>query len=593
MKWSLESSPVSQPSAFSFGSLRLETDGTLHRGEEVIHLAPKEESVLRLLLQRGGKIVTPSEIRDELWQGVHVTPDSISRCLSSLRSRLEPDGCIQTVYKRGYRVTGPILREGETAGAHLPRLAIMPLATGPQVAAYLGPGIAEEVSTRLTGDANPRLAVVARDSVFGLAAKGLSAQQVGEALQADLVLTGTILALPVSFRLRAEMIRVSDGTQIWVEDMLTPRRELADLQAELADRLVFRLNQGAPVLFATPAERLFEAETDPAVYESYLQGHHEWMTLERHRMQDGAQQLARATDMDPRFIAAQIDLARVRLTQAHFGYLAPAIAAEQVRHIADTIPDVAESAPALLPLLGWIAFFVDRDLPEALRLFSLSAHLPHDPWTTRARVMFALSRHRFEEAHEWLQEALKEDPFAPWIRARLAWTEHLAGHPQESLHWIDEAVEACGEDQSVQLTGAMILAFQGQTERALSLSRSLTQRKPYLDMGLAAYGYALACAGQREEAAGLRERLQWLGRERYVLNAFTPALCLALGDAEGALEELRASERMRCPWFFETLADPRLEKLHDREGFRALEALLAETESAPAENQEDMELVAK
>jgi TolB-like protein len=84
--------------------------------------------------------------------------------------------------------------------------------------------------------------VLARDSVFTLAARGLTAQQVGETLKADLVLTGTLRNLPAHFRLRAEMIRVEDGTQLWVEDVLVPQSRIAGLESELIERLVFRLN---------------------------------------------------------------------------------------------------------------------------------------------------------------------------------------------------------------------------------------------------------------------------------------------------------------------------------------------------------------
>jgi hypothetical protein len=55
-----------------------------------------------------------------------------------------------------------------------------------------------------------------------------------------------------------------------------------------------------------------------------------------------------------------------------------------------------------------------------------------------------------------------------------------------------------------------------------------------------------------------------------VLNTFTPAVYVALGDHESALRELRVSAEARCPWFFQTLADPRLKALSDEKPFRAM-----------------------
>ena len=77
--------------------------------------------------------------------------------------------------------------------------------------------------------------MLARDSVFTLVRRGLTAQQTGEALHADLVLAGAISALPMHFRLRIEMIRVSDGTQIWVEDVLVRRDLVAGVESELVE----------------------------------------------------------------------------------------------------------------------------------------------------------------------------------------------------------------------------------------------------------------------------------------------------------------------------------------------------------------------
>ncbi len=95
---------------FTFGNLHLETDGTLTRGDEVIHLPPKELAALKLLLAHAGQIVTHQQLKKELWGDVHVTDDSVPKCLSSLREALAPDDCIQTVYKRGYRLSTEVYR---------------------------------------------------------------------------------------------------------------------------------------------------------------------------------------------------------------------------------------------------------------------------------------------------------------------------------------------------------------------------------------------------------------------------------------------------------------------------------------------------
>lgn len=567
---------------FLFGDLRLDTTGILTRGEEVIHLPPKELAALRLLLAHAGQIVTVQQLKQALWGDVHVTDDSVPKCVSSLRELLSPADCVQTVYKRGYRFSVPVRREAFESPEAPPRLVIMPFAVDASVPVYLGPAIAEETISLLTSDRFAPAHVLARDSAFSLAARGLTAHQVGEALQADLVLTGTLRLLPAHFRLRAEMIRVSDGTQIWVEDMLVPQARSADLESELANRLFIRLSSAEWFFSRDDGSRTGTLENPAAreAYELFLRGHHEWQSLQRHRMQDGIQHLTRAVELDPTLYAAQVDLANASVIQEFSGYISPMQAAEQVRHAADAIPPSFEGAEAVLPALGWVRFHVDHDLSGALRAFSTSAHLPHETSITRIRSMFALSRHRFSEAIEVMTDALRVDPYSPWLNARLAWAYHLSGEREKSLAQAEHALEMFPDHEGASVYGATVLAFNGQADRAVSIAENLVRKSPYLDIGSSLYAYTLARAGRQEEARSTIERLQWLSRERFVLSSFTASAYVALGDLDGALAELQTAADARCPWLFQALADPRLAPLRDRPEFVRLLKVLERMESS-------------
>lgn len=240
----------------------------------------------------------------------------------------------------------------------------------------------------------------------------------------------------------------------------------------------------------------------------------------------------------------------------------------------------------MLPALGWIQFHVDRDLPAALSAFSLSAHQPHDAWTTRARSMFALGRHRFGEAIELLRAAIQLDPFAPWLHCRLAWAMHLAGDATSSVDQTRHALRQFPEHGGTSLYGAVILAYNGDADRAVEAAQGLAQRLPYFDLATEVLAYALASAGRTDEARTVLERLQWLGRERFLLRAFTPAVYLVLGEPDAALTELAASNEARCPWFFQMLADPRLKPLDARPEFLEMRGLLTHMEAEAARNEQ-------
>ncbi len=574
---------------FTFAGFRLEPDGTLLRGETPIHLPPKELSALRLLLAHAGRVVSPLQMRQALWGDIHVSADSVPKCVSSLRARLQLEDCIQTVYKRGYRFSAKVRPFGATPTGPQARLVVAPFATGHGVPEYLGSAVAEETAAGLTRSSHPSICVLAQDSVHTLARRGLMAHEIGRELQADLVLTGTLRALPAHFRLGAEMIRVKDGVQIWAEEMLVERGRIAGLEMELASRLNFRLHASLTTERPHPDNPAIAAAADEPeekdtlqrqqAYEIFQHARHAWRTLQRHRMQEGLQQLLRAVELDPTLIEARVDLANLCVAQALYGFMAPRTAAKIVRDAAADVFDLAVRAGAMLPALGWISFHFDYDLPAALRAFSLSSHLPHDPWTTRARSMFALSRHRFDEAIDMLREAIGLDPFSPWLHARLAWALHLAGRAPESLEQAHRVLEQFPEEASSSFYGAMILAFNGEAKHAVAIAEELERRMPYFDPAPAIHAYALVCDGQSDMARGIIEHLEWRSRERFVLSSFMPAVYVALGEPDAALMALDGAMQDRCPWFFQMLADPRLRPLHGRPEFEQMRSVLAAMEA--------------
>jgi DNA-binding winged helix-turn-helix (wHTH) protein/tetratricopeptide (TPR) repeat protein len=623
MQQSTPALPGSERPGISFAGFRLEADGTLLRGETPVHLPPKELAALRLLLANSGRIVTSVQLHQALWGDVHVTADSVPKCMSSLRARLEPEDCIQTIYKRGYRFTAEVRTRGAGPGGALTRLAILPFVTSFGVPDYLGSVTAEETMAQLSAARPVAVLVLAQDSVFTLARRGLTALETGQALKADLVLAGTLSALPMNYRLRAEMIRVEDGTQLWVEDLLVDRRQIAGLETELVKRLSQRLGSGTLVDWPLSAGRATGVSADltatgaaarnvgpqghpgeelsiPAVaepvqesslehreaYEIFQRAHHEWQTLERHRMQDGLQHLLRATELDPSLVAARVDLVNLCVAQGFYGFMPPTVAADIVRRAAESGPDQVIHAEAILPALGWIKFHVDRDLTAALSAFSLSAHLPHDAWITRSRSVFALSRHRFSEAIHLLRTAIQLDPFAPWLNARLAWALHLSGDAPASVDQIRSTLRQFPDHSGASLYGAVILAFNGEADRAVETAQELAQRLPYFDLATEVHAYALACSGRVDEARAIMERLQWLGRERFLLRAFMPAVYIVLGEPDAALAELSASNEFRCPWFFQMLADPGLKPLESRPEFLAMRAILTRMEADAARSEQ-------
>jgi len=592
---------------YSFGCYCLQPDGTLLRDSAVVSLPPKELQILRLLIARAGQVIPAKEIREAVWGEVHVSTDSLPRCISSLRTRLDSPDCIQTLYKRGYRFNLPVTSSpAERSSAKfverraarfcsVSRLAILPFATGGGVPEYFGPGIAEQTIFRLSRTRNGVVDVVARDSVFNLAMRGGTAQEVATELFADLAITGTIVALPQHFRLRAEMIRVVDATQLWSEDFLVPHDLLSHADIRLARQITARIRD----VFVGPVAPVISRPLSPSAaastrhngarrsqaYALYMQACAQWNTLELHQMQDAIRGFHQAIDLDESLLAARVRLMHAYLEHSSLGYMRADLAAELARKQAEIVQSQSQSTNghSVHAALGWIHCHHDRDFASARTAFSRSQHTGYNRWNIAYQVHFALAQSRCSEAVDLLRAAVVSDPYSPFIHGLLTWALHLAGDANAALEQAEHSLVLFPDRLPVTFFSAIVFAAAGNATgtasgsyaaQATELATRLIQSSPSFDAGYATLAYAQARQGRIIEAGALLDRQHRLSRERFVMSSFHAPALVELGEIDAAIEALTTADEQHCPWLFELLGDPRLQPLHGEPEFERLRNLI-------------------
>jgi DNA-binding winged helix-turn-helix (wHTH) protein/Tfp pilus assembly protein PilF len=96
---------------YAFGPFRLDPQNeSLSRGAQPIHLTSKAYSVLRMLVERGDRLVTKDEILESVWPDGFVEPANLTQTIYVLRKALDDRGgkLIETVPNRGYRLALPV-----------------------------------------------------------------------------------------------------------------------------------------------------------------------------------------------------------------------------------------------------------------------------------------------------------------------------------------------------------------------------------------------------------------------------------------------------------------------------------------------------
>jgi DNA-binding winged helix-turn-helix (wHTH) protein/TolB-like protein/tetratricopeptide (TPR) repeat protein len=80
------------------------TRGCVLRGGEPVHLRPQAYGVLKLLVEKRGRLISKDELIEEVWRGRAVTDGSLSKCIEEVREALGDDdkSYIRNVPRRGY-----------------------------------------------------------------------------------------------------------------------------------------------------------------------------------------------------------------------------------------------------------------------------------------------------------------------------------------------------------------------------------------------------------------------------------------------------------------------------------------------------------
>ena len=103
----MESRPNAAPDrAVRFSRYTLDRDG-LWRGKQEVRLTPKALEVLRVLVERAGRLVSKQELLETVWSGTAVSDAALSSCIQEIRQALRDDArqprFLATVHRRGFR----------------------------------------------------------------------------------------------------------------------------------------------------------------------------------------------------------------------------------------------------------------------------------------------------------------------------------------------------------------------------------------------------------------------------------------------------------------------------------------------------------
>ena len=412
-------------------------------------------------------------------------------------------------------------------------LAVLPLANASNDpnTEYLSDGITESIINSLSQ--LPNLKVMARTTVFRYKGKETDAQKVGKELGVEAVLTGKVLQRGDTLVIQADLVRVSDGSQLWGEQYTRKMSDIFAVQGEIAKEISERLQLR---LTGPEQARLTKHSTENAeAYELYLKGYHYVYKFDEEDIKKGIEYFKQAIEKDPNYAPAYAGLAEAYFQST--GYMNPAEAAPKAKEAAQRAlaidPTVADGhyALALVSLneRDWLT--AERELQQAIKL-KPSYALAYD-WYGWTLAMMG----RFDESFVQFKRGLEVDPLSLPINADLGQSYYWARRYDQSVEQLRKTLELDPSFTPTICNLAMTYAAQGQYQQAVAeLNKVKDLEHDPINLGV--LGYVYAKWGKKREAQQILDELKERSKSSYIPPQPFWQIYVGLGEKDPAFEWL-------------------------------------------------------
>ena len=288
---------------------------------------------------------------------------------------------------------------------------------------YLADGITEDVINNLAQ--LPNMKVIARSTVFRYKGKDADPQQVGQTLKVRAVLTGGLSKHDNQLTVRADLVNVEDGSQIWGQQFTRAVQDVAALQQDVTHELTGALREK---LTGEQQQRMAAGQTENSeAYQLCLQARYQMIKRTPAGVRAAIDLFQRATAADPNYAEAFAGLALAYT-------IAPGYLEDTAHGFGARIQAAAKRAIELAPALGIahlaVAFaHTSRlDWPNAGSEFEQAISL--SPNDANVHYFYALTYlvplKRYDEAISEFHRALDLDPLSLIINTNYGMTLMIA-----------------------------------------------------------------------------------------------------------------------------------------------------------------------
>jgi TolB-like protein/Tfp pilus assembly protein PilF len=437
---------------------------------------------------------------------------------------------------------------------------------------YLSDGLTEEMITQLGRLEPDQMRVLARSSTWKDKRADRDIGRLRRELGADYVLEGSVRRAGERVRITAQLVQVSDQSQVWAKAYERDLRDVLILQSEVAEAVA-----GAIAVKLTPdaQARLARARPiHPEAYQDYLRGRFFLSRRTETALKQALGHFQKAIAADPAYAPPYSGLADSYSSlgaSSIVGGMPPRQAMPQAKAAALKALQIDGTLAEAHTSLAMVHLLYEWDLAASEKEFRRAIEL--DPNYTTAHHWYShclLPLGRTEESLAESKRALELEPLQLTVGNHLGWHYLYARQYDHAIEQFRKTLELDPAFPQSQRYAAWAYLQKGMHSEAIAALRSAlnsVERKPEIEGEL---GHALAVAGQRAEALTVLEGLGHLSTTRYVSPYSVALVHAGLGDRDQALAWLDKAYAERSDYMPYLRLEPMLDGLRSDHRFAAL-----------------------
>lgn len=442
-----------------------------------------------------------------------------------------------TAWRAAHRVVAPKTVDMPSAPKRRTMLAVLPfenLSADPDQE-YFSDGLTEETITQFAQLSPEQLAVIARSSTMHYKGVRADIRTIARQLGADYLVEGSVRRAGNRMRVSAELVRGTDGTEIWARSYDRTVDDLLAMQAELARGVA-----AAVELKVSPSRIVSSPNALPSngpAREAYLRGRyylHLGTAANRNKAVESMQQ---AVALDPTSAIAHAGLASALINESTLD-VPPKDIIEKARasvqralQLDDSIAEAHEVLGEILLEYDWKWDAAEAELQHALAI---------DPNVPNGHLDYAtllITSGRFAQGLEESNRGRELDPVSAETNRdglfNLFCTRRYDEAYDRARHAIDLEPR---NDFAYSIIGIVELA-RGRRDAALAAADRVFELKgTQTARSIAAYVYANA--GRQNDARTALHNIEAESREKFACFFNVAALYTALGENDHAIASL-------------------------------------------------------